>query len=100
MEITRSSRSQARRCNFFTQFFSKDSEAYLTSKTVNLTPSILLILNFQFSSLSPKFFLLTGQLIPFFLCFVLHVDELLKLDDIIFCMFETKLEGVAIQTNN
>ena len=92
VETARSSSSQARKGSFFTQFFTKESEAYLKCNTVNLAPSILLILDFHISSVSPKFFLLVGQLVHFFLCFKLH--------GIIFCLFETKIEGAAMQTNN
>ena len=41
-----------------------------------------------------------GHLVHFTLCFALHINELLILHDIISCMFETKIEGVAMQADN
>ena len=57
------------------QFFTKESQAYLTSKTVALAPPILLFLDFNFSNLGPKFFLLVDHLVHFSLCFALHINE-------------------------
>ena len=70
------------------------------SNTVTLAPPTLLFLDFLFPNLSHKFFLWVGQLVHLFLCFALHINELLKLDGIIFCMFEAIIEGVSMQTNN
>ena len=47
-----------------------------------------------------KFFLLVGHLAHFSLCFALDINEQLKLHGIIFYMFETKVEGVTMQTDN
>ena len=68
VETTRSSRPQARRSTFFTQIFTKESEAYLKSKTVTLAPPILLFLDFHFSK-SPSFFFVGGSISSFFLMF-------------------------------
>ena len=46
------------------------------------------------------FFQLVIHLVHFFLCFALHINELLKLHVITFCMFETKIKGVALQTDD
>ena len=47
-----------------------------------------------------KVFSVEGHLVHFSLHFALHINELLKLYDITLCMFETKIEGVAMQTAN
>ena len=44
--------------------------------------------------------MLVGHLVHFTLCFALHINELLKLHYIIFFIFETKIEGVAMQADN
>ena len=50
-------------------------------------------------SVERKFFLLVGHLVHFSLYFPLHINELLKLHSIIFCMLETTIKGVAMQTD-
>ena len=41
-----------------------------------------------------------GHLVHFTLCFALHITELLKLHDIIFYMYDEKIDGVAMQADN
>ena len=41
-----------------------------------------------------------SHLVHFSLYFALYINELLKLQGIIFCMFETKIEVVAMKTDN